>query len=735
LKGKSMDRVGNPMNGDLYPGWDLYGVAANGLSGTFRPTALTRHSIYESIERLNPTDPTAQSLFYLMKEDPATKAQFTNEFPTNPSTAAGSADFSKYAYDYCYDLATKLSTYSTAALSAKLTAISQGKCSRYAVLTSRHLNEANRMVASTDVETPRNIRSRMVFRFMGETGGYFNSESPTRKATEYGQDELDPSIMQATVNGWNHALYGSRKIEPILENNKNTGRLQGFKITNPDGTQYFFNQPVRSIISADYTTNQAKGAPLFIDKSSTRSGDNFLNLIGNAFLDFVNLGPQLVNDPVATLGKLAGWYKNAYLFVDNSVASFFWSSPVFKDKCQTLPDEQYNYSYSMKVNPYATQWLLTEVRGPEFVLLSNTDMTKNIGYHVKFNYEVPSMYKWRFPFAPPRTPKDKLPNFRLAKNGATPENCHSDLYHGSFGVKEVVYLKSIETSSHRADFFLNDPLKDPRRDGKGWIQDWTGRSEAGKTTPVSTGMPILVNVQMEAAIATIPNQKWTKKCKDDFDATNQARGATCWWEKNLKFSVDGAYLNTQPTSLQISRILGKGVVISGMENASTKTQAGLGVTVYANGLVLKKFNLNEILVYNTTPFPKPTVSSIVPVTGQGLALGSTKIKFATTLDFPIEPYNEVDLTPATYANVIRTGMRSNPLGAAVCLTTLTPNDTLPTTISIPASVKLGGAQVAGVSLGEMQPLILYNDFVETSGPTDNQMRRLDSIRIVEKANA
>jgi hypothetical protein len=52
-KGRTMDRVGDILQGDLHPGYDLYAVAANGVGGTFRPYGLTQHKLLESVELLN----------------------------------------------------------------------------------------------------------------------------------------------------------------------------------------------------------------------------------------------------------------------------------------------------------------------------------------------------------------------------------------------------------------------------------------------------------------------------------------------------------------------------------------------------------------------------------------------------------------------------------------------------------------------------------------------------------
>jgi YD repeat-containing protein len=703
-KGKSLDRLGNPVSGDLLPAYDLYNVSANGLSGTFRPYALTRHSLFESVEKLASDDLTAQTLYYLMKEDGSGK-QTADEFGATPTMTG-------YAYDYCYDAATKAASFSTLSNTQKMQDVIDGRCSRYAILASSHLNESNRLVLSSDPYSNKYLRSRMMFRFMGESGGNFSSEDRDWKGSKYGQFDLQSKLFQNSVNGVNYALFGSRRIDPILENNLNNGRLQGFRITNPDGTQYFFTQPVRSIVSADYTTNRAKGSPLFVDQSAPGSGDHFWNVIGNGFKTFWRMAGNAFQDPLDGLKDLAGWYIALNNWGPNTVKSFVWDSPIFKDKCQSLPDEQYNFSYSMKVNPYATQWLLTEVRGPEFVELNRADMTKNIGYQVKFTYNAPTWYKWRFPFAPPNTDQAELPNFRLPKNARTPENCNSDVYNGSFGVKEMVYLKSIETSTHRADFVLNDPATDSRIDGKGWIQDWTGRTQnPASTVKKATAMPIYLDTRISLS-ATATAGGWTTQCNDDIEDNPDTEvggtivvGKTCWWRRGVTLQIDGAYLNVMPTDTQVTRVKNKQVSIVGFEGGRTGTYGGSdGQQGYPTGFTWTGFGEGPMLLANNQP---PAISNWVPASGQKLLYGSSIIQFAS---------------PIVQSSNFDTGFVS--CSGDGCTPTLGAQPA-----SFPASFTVGEGK--GSTSG-IQPLLVYNDFVETSGPLDNQMRFLKSVRILEK---
>lgn len=52
FKGRSLDHVGNPMAGHLKPGYDVFTVASQGVSGAFRPFGLTNHRMIQSVEPL-----------------------------------------------------------------------------------------------------------------------------------------------------------------------------------------------------------------------------------------------------------------------------------------------------------------------------------------------------------------------------------------------------------------------------------------------------------------------------------------------------------------------------------------------------------------------------------------------------------------------------------------------------------------------------------------------------------
>lgn len=101
-----------------------------------------------------------------------------------------------------------------------------------------------------------------------------------------------------------------------------------------------------------------------------------------------------------------------------------------------------NYSYLN--TPYATQWLLSAIKGPDYIDRGSINEVddQDWGYWVKFEYEKNNKpIVWRAPFndwGP--TTNDKVESFSL-------------------GLKEIKYLSSIETSTHKAVFHKSEILR------------------------------------------------------------------------------------------------------------------------------------------------------------------------------------------------------------------------------------------------------------------------------------
>ncbi len=418
FKGRTLESLGNE---HMHPAYDLFTVESEGIAGTFRAFPREEHQMLNlvSYSEIN-EDKKTESYHPILNLD-ANRNPHSEEFVYK----------NEFDYQKTERMASEYPSYK----------VNETIKVPYADYKTEFRNEGNRMVYRTNKNSEEPLSTGMNFLFIGE-GGYYESEkNGAAKGRPVGI--VSDSLLKRTLNNRQYALYGSRKVEPIFEDNSPVSKIKGFVVTNSNGTKYFFTQPVKSYLKVDYTINQEKGMPVFVDRKLSQSKD-----LGEHILDVVQTAlwpPKLIKSINKALsGKL-------------------------DEKCKAdYSDETYLFSYQVNMNPYATQWLLKEIQGADFIQLDKEDMTKNLGYNVKFNYTEPSLYQWRTPYAPPNTRPSDMPNYRVPRNGETPVGCDTKMYRASFGVKEYVYLESIETATHKVEFKLNNPQIEERADGKGW---------------------------------------------------------------------------------------------------------------------------------------------------------------------------------------------------------------------------------------------------------------------------
>lgn len=460
LKGRTLETLGER---NMYPAYDVYSVASEGVNGSFRPFARETHQMYRLVSD-EPFDSKEKNFYtYTFVMDDSLDAnkyivQKTGEFNKNGEF------FVKYADDYYRD-------YKSCVLQE-----SGDTCSVYGFYETNYKNIGNRLVYNSK-EDAFEERGGMHFLFMSDVGGYFESDD-IGASKKNSVSKVSNKLLKRTIGGYDYALYGSKKIEPLFNEGEEgqTGKISGFVITAENGAKYFFEQPVNSILQIDYSINSPKGIPLvFVDKNEDVSENFFENLVNGA----EELAKNAIENYPGIDYLIALWnggsefYKVPYRFFKEKIGSIVSSiNGIFKghlnEKCQLdSPYSTYMYTYNVNMNPHATQWLLTEIRGADFVKLSD-NIDDNIGYNVKFHYSDPSLYFWRTPYARPFLESTELPNMRIMKNAFSPEGCEQKKFQASFGVKEYVYLNTIETSTHFAKFELNEK---ERVDGKGWYSD------------------------------------------------------------------------------------------------------------------------------------------------------------------------------------------------------------------------------------------------------------------------
>lgn len=421
-KGKTLEALGED---DLFPAYDLYDVRSEGVSGTFRPYARENHALYKKISDKNASDGNVESYSTILTEDSPNNNEFVLDNDEKMVLNDDYADYKK-----CKELSGK-------------------PCSAYGMYKTYYRNDGNRLVYNSR-ENEFEERSGIRFLFAGESNGFYESEDvgmgKNRSINEVSNSLLKRTIKDNLQKDYDYALYGAKKIKPIFEENNPTGRLEGFIVINSDGSRYYFKQPVRSFIKVDYSINQPRGIPVFVDKFNSSS--SMLSGFAQSLKSFIGWMKRHANPTGKDFLK--------------DLKDFFKGE--LKESCPSdyMSLHNYVYSYAVNMNPYATQWLLSEIQGADYVDLGGEN---KVGYNVKFNYSKPSLYNWRTPYARPNLPADELPNFKGLRDGFTPEGCDSKMYQASFGVKENVYLESIETSTHKAVFKLNTK---ERVDGKGW---------------------------------------------------------------------------------------------------------------------------------------------------------------------------------------------------------------------------------------------------------------------------
>lgn len=508
-KGRTLEHLGGSV---MYPAYDMYSVSSEGVSGSFRPFARDAHQLHMTISDKKTTEDNVESYSTILEDDKNTGWSYESEFALKNGQTVDNDEY--LDYKKC---------------------LAQGsECSLYGMYKTNFRNNGNRLVYNSD-ENEFEEHGGMRFLFVGENGGYYESErldknkglngSKGRSADKVFEELLYKKYKKAQKE-YEHALYGSKKIEPLFENNDPSGHLQGFVITTADGSKYFFTQPVKSYLKTDYTINQQSGAPVFIDKSANKNKDFIDNLLSGLW----------------SIGKWSlehlypgAWVKDAY--------DFIFKSGHLEETCKVNDEgksDDYFYSYTVNMNPHATQWLLTEIQGADFVKLGE-NIEDNVGYNVKFKYsDKPSVYHWRTPYARPGLGIAQLPNFRQARNGLTPEGCDSKMYQASFGVKENVYLESIETATHKVNFVLNTK---ERVDGKGW------------QTTAGNRMPIWVQASMKldwSDISGLYSRNW--------NGGKYSQGAT------IKINPRTIYFNSELPNTLVEKLKNKGAVaISGLD--------------------------------------------------------------------------------------------------------------------------------------------------------------------------
>ena len=123
-----------------------------------------------------------------------------------------------------------------------------------------------------------------------------------------------------------------------------------------------------------------------------------------------------------------------------------------------------NFFQSTTIPAYASSFLLTEVKSPDYVDLTGDGMSSDdLGSYVKFNHSKHDDYKWRAPY-----------NYNEAYfYPGNLSDLKDDRMSYSYGEKEIWYLNSIETKTHIALFILSSVDREDGLGAKGELSDGT----------------------------------------------------------------------------------------------------------------------------------------------------------------------------------------------------------------------------------------------------------------------
>jgi hypothetical protein len=239
-------------------------------------------------------------------------------------------------------------------------------------------------------------------------------------------------------------------------------------------------------------------------------------------------GPTCGKKIIPLFGLTGSRVLNGFAVTDQEGKTYYYTLPLYSLYQTTYcnmapeppalqagynPDERYatDMNYRRLVHPYATSWLLTAVTGPDYIKMVDVGGAAgpiprlmphqgDWGYWVKFDYEyglpvktetstdlpvikecLPSnyasiekaIYGWRLPYYDENSPK---PYPHQVDPYADPGNSKAQKYSSMYGLKEMTYLKSIETASEVAFFRTSE-----RYDGYGI--DYNDITKLG-TTPL-----------------------------------------------------------------------------------------------------------------------------------------------------------------------------------------------------------------------------------------------------------
>lgn len=372
---------------------------------------------------------------------------------------------------------------------------------------------------------PNDANYKVPFVYNGQTSGYYyhhvGASSAVSSPTFYfGLNTIlgnsNPSVNNSLTYDINDVVLKGQRIRSDLTSHKKipqgkyiewhtNGEIRG-SMTYASGFMDYFsggtgstvpissdryyyrsNHPFGSQVVYTYTTNLSATIPVnssdigkftvndivdirlsvYDDQDDAENGATGTYFeIQDVQVNGVNTSPPSIVINNSALLQYAGEYANIELDVNKSPSllsgiggfcitaedgtTYHFALPVYDYEMETIvrdiSDPNSKRSIVRRVSPFANTWLLTGITGSDFVDRNQNGMIdeNDWGRWVKFNYGIyESEYRWSLPYQ----------GYKQLPTG-THETKTS-------GIKQLVYLNSIETRSHVALF-----LKGNRSDGK-----------------------------------------------------------------------------------------------------------------------------------------------------------------------------------------------------------------------------------------------------------------------------
>lgn len=160
-----------------------------------------------------------------------------------------------------------------------------------------------------------------------------------------------------------------------------------------------------------------------------------------------------------------------------------------------------HYLSKTKIPPYAYSYMLTSILGVDYIDADDIPGPSkgDLGYWVKFNYrKVASDYQWRAPFAGAKY------------NPGIHNTAQDDRGSYSYGKKEIWYLATAETATHKAEFHVQQ-----RDDARGALSELQNNNEKGKHSYYLEKIVLYSKLEKDVPIKTI-KMEYNKNGTADF---------------------------------------------------------------------------------------------------------------------------------------------------------------------------------------------------------------------------